>query len=219
VDNERVALRRFSDVYAMCVVLPGGHFEPGVVVQWSAPCAGVLDVGRFPFVEDERAWQMAADLEAAGFHCEVDADVMRKKYSKLLTNLLNALDAVCGAEARYTLLAKRIQEEGWAVLEAAGIDAEIEDMGQARWSGLVTLAQIEGYPYQGSSSSQSLIRGTGSVEADWLNGEIVLLGRLHGVPTPINELLQREANAAARQRRRPGSLSVDDLEARLSTGR
>ena len=81
---------------------------------------GVLDVGRFPYMEDDRAREMAADLEAAGFRCEVDPNVMRKKYSKLLTNLLNALDALCGAEARYMTLARRIQEEGAAVLEAAG---------------------------------------------------------------------------------------------------
>jgi 2-dehydropantoate 2-reductase len=30
-----------------------------------------------------------------------------------------------------------------------------------------------------------------------LNGEIVLLGRLHGVSTPANELLQRTANDLA----------------------
>ena len=38
----------------------------------------------------------------------------------------------------------------------------------------------------GGSSTQSLARGTGSIETDWLNGEIVLLGRLHGVPMPAN---------------------------------
>jgi len=27
--------------------------------------------------------------------------------------------------------------------------------------------------------------GDRNIEADWLNGEIVLLGRLHGVPTPV----------------------------------
>ena len=31
---------------------------------------------------------------------------------------------------------------------------------------------------------QSLTRSTGSVETDYLNGEIVLLGRLHRIPTP-----------------------------------
>ena len=52
---------------------------------------------------------------------------------------------------------------------------------------------------------QSLLRGTGSVEVDQLNGEVVLLGRLHGVPTPVNELLQRLTNELARDRRPPGS--------------
>lgn len=53
-------------------------------------------------------------------------------------------------------------------------------------------------------------------EADYPNGEIVLLGRLHGVPTPVNELLQREANATARNGLAPGSVPIADLEARLT---
>ena len=52
---------------------------------------------------------------------------------------------------------------------------------------------IEGVRREGGSSWQSLARGPGSIEADYLNGEIVLLGRLHGVPTPANELFQRLA--------------------------
>ena len=63
----------------------------------------------------------------------------------------------------------------------------------------------------GASSWQSLARGTGSIEADYLNGEIVLLGRLFGVPTPVNLLLQQLAAAAAREGDRPGSLEVDEL--------
>jgi Ketopantoate reductase PanE/ApbA C terminal len=62
---------------------------------------------------------------------------------------------------------------------------------------------------------QSLARGTGTIEADHLNGEIVLLGRPHGVPTPMNELLQRLANRFARERRAAGSMPVADL-ARLA---
>jgi 2-dehydropantoate 2-reductase len=55
------------------------------------------------------------------------------------------------------------------------------------------------------------------VETDYLNGEVVLLGRLHGVPTPANELLQRLANEAAREGRRPGSLGERDLLALLQS--
>ncbi len=52
------------------------------------------------------------------------------------------------------------------------------------------------------------------VEADFLNGEIGLLGRLHGVATPLNDLLQREANALVRDRRPPGSVAPAELLAK-----
>jgi 2-dehydropantoate 2-reductase len=58
---------------------------------------------------------------------------------------------------------------------------------------------------------QSLARGTGTVEADWLNGEIVLLGRLVGYPTPINACLQRLAADLAASGSRPGTVSEDDI--------
>ncbi|NUT26811.1 MAG: ketopantoate reductase family protein, partial [Streptomyces sp.] len=66
-------------------------------------------------------------------------------------------------------------------------------------------------PRGGGSSWQSLTRGTGTIEADYLNGEIALLGRLHGVPTPLNELLQHLANTFARERREAGSMPVGEL--------
>jgi 2-dehydropantoate 2-reductase len=50
------------------------------------------------------------------------------------------------------------------------------------------------------------------LETDYLNGEIVLLGRLHHVPTPINALLQRLAAQGVRERRAPGWLSAGDLQ-------
>ena len=68
---------------------------------------------------------------------------------------------------------------------------------------------------QGGSSWQSLRRGTGNIEADWLNGEIVLLGRLHGVPTPVNERLQAVANRMAHEGLRPASIRPEDLAAGL----
>jgi 2-dehydropantoate 2-reductase len=49
------------------------------------------------------------------------------------------------------------------------------------------------------------------VETDYLNGEIVLLGALHGIPTPYNRAIQILANRAAREGIPPRSLRVDDL--------
>ena len=51
-------------------------------------------------------------------------------------------------------------------------------------------------------------------ETDYLNGEIALLGALHGVPTPYNRALQDAAAEAVRERRQPGSYSVEELVGR-----
>jgi 2-dehydropantoate 2-reductase len=74
---------------------------------------------------------------------------------------------------------------------------------------------IEGAPRLGGSTWQSLIRETGSVEVDYLNGEIALLGRLHDIPTPINDLLQRLVTDYARTRRPPRDLPQARLRAML----
>jgi 2-dehydropantoate 2-reductase len=213
VANERSALRRFEHVYGMCVWLPGVFLSPGTVVQHAAPIAGSLDVGRYPTGDDDRAGIIAKDLSNAGFASKPDPAIMRAKYRKLLSNLGNALDAICGDGFRSELY-QRAQAEAEAVFGAAGIDVQPRDEAQLQH---VSIKEVEGHEWAGSSSRQSLLRGTGSIEADYLNGEIVLLGRLHGVPTPVNELLQREANAAARAGLSPGSVPIADLEARLGS--
>jgi 2-dehydropantoate 2-reductase len=55
----------------------------------------------------------------------------------------------------------------------------------------------------------------GSIETDYLNGEIVLLGRLTGVPTPVNALLCRLANQLAQSGSRPGYMSPEEVLAQL----
>src|SRR5215468_15510 len=48
VENERLAARRFANVYAMCVMCPAAHLEPGVVEASSTPVSGLLDLGCYP---------------------------------------------------------------------------------------------------------------------------------------------------------------------------
>jgi 2-dehydropantoate 2-reductase len=55
------------------------------------------------------------------------------------------------------------------------------------------------------------MRRTGTSEADYVNGEIALLGRLHDVPTPANDLVRRLSNEAARRRLPPGSLTLEEV--------
>ena len=55
VENERVVLRHFAATYAVCVMSPTAHIEPGVVIAQSAPVSGLLDIGRYPNGLDDRA--------------------------------------------------------------------------------------------------------------------------------------------------------------------
>lgn len=81
---------------------------------------------------------------------------------------------------------------------------------------MINIRTVPGLGPRGSSSWQSLARGARSIEADWLNGEVVLLGRMYGVATPVNELLQRTANRAARDGWQAGALDLDDLQRQVA---
>lgn len=215
VDNERQALRRTSRVYAVPVMCPATHLEPGVVDASSSPVTGILDVGRYPHGVDATAERIAAAFAASTFSSVATPAVMRFKWSKLLMNLGNALEAACGPIGRGSDLYAAARNEGRAVLEAAGIDVASDEEDAARRGDLLSMRPIAGERRGGGSSWQSLARGTGTIEADSLNGEIVLLGRLHGVPTPVNELLQRTAHGLARAGAPPGSMTPEELEAML----
>jgi 2-dehydropantoate 2-reductase len=220
VASERLALRRFRRVYGMCVWMPATHLEPGSIEAQGTPMTGLLPVGRYPAGADETVGQIAADLADSTFLAPVSPDVMRWKYGKLLTNLGNAVEAVFGSArgpdggtSAAGDFGQRAQDEGKAVLAAAGIDHASPAEQAALRGDQVRIEPVNGARRSGGSSWQSLTRGTGSIEADYLNGEIVLLGREHGVATPVNELLQRLANQFAAERRAPGSITPGELAA------
>lgn len=213
VESERIALRRFRRVYGMCVWLPATHVEPGHVSAAGAPYTGILHIGRYPQGTDDTARLVSADLEKSRLLSPVVADVMRWKYGKLLANLANSIEAVTGvlADPEAIALYRQARAEGEAVLAAAGIAAVSEQEQKEARGDHIRFEPFDGSERGGGSSWQSLSRGTGSIEADYLNGEIALLGRLHGVPTPVNDALQGVANAFARERRDAGSMAVAEL--------
>jgi len=212
VENERLALRSFPSVYGAVVMLPAAHLEPGVVLAYGSLLTGIVDVGRYPQGSDELCETLSEALQASQFSSRVRPDIMRFKYAKLLLNLGNAVGALCGPGERSDELTELARAEGRAALTAAGIGFDAEEVGdlEGRWE-RIGVQPIGDRPRAGSSSWQSLARGTGAIETDYLNGEIVLLGRLHGVGTPVNaalcELAARQASAGAQ----PGELSVDEV--------
>lgn len=213
IDNERTILRWSPDVYAACVLFPASHLEPGTVRAHWGPCTGVLDVGRYPAGVDGRASALARAFTEATFSALADADIMRSKRGKLVMNLGNAVEGLCGPSARGGPVSRVLETEGRTCLEAAGLGfATLEEQAARRRAMPATTAD----PDVGGSTWQSLARGTGSIETDYLNGEIVLLGRLYGVPTPANALVQRLADAHARAGRPPGTIDEAELLRQIS---
>lgn len=188
VANEPEVLRRFPRTYGLTVMLPSLHLEPGTVVEKCTPVPGLLDLGRFPDGVDEVAERVAADLRSAGFESVPRSDIMAWKYRKLLVNAVGDAGGLAEEGEDVEFLRAAVLAEGEAVLAAAGITAVTAEQDDERRGDLLRpRPDIDDYP--GNSLRQSLVRGLTS-EIDYRAGEIVLLGRLHGVPTPVNERLR-----------------------------
>ena len=212
VENERLALRRFPHTYGMVVMLPAEHLEPGVVVNFAEGTAGGLDAGCYPSGVDDFIVEVSAALRQAGFSATPDPAIMGQKYSKLLANLNNAVQAATGSGSR--AIAAKLREEALACYRAAGIHcATAEEARERRLD--IRGGDVPGHKRHGGSSLQSVLRGTGDIETDFMNGEIVLLGRLHGVPVPANTAVQELGNRVVRDDLAPGSVTIEELEKRL----
>lgn len=208
VANERMALRYFPTVYGATVMLPADYTVPGEVNCFGGPQLGLFDLGRYPSGTDATLETLATALRTAGFAAFVQPDVMRSKHGKLIENLGNVLDAALGKGSDFTALADAARDEARAVYRAAGIEWTEIDRNEPRRRGVFELHDIPGVSRTGSSSAQSLARGAGSIESDYLNGEIALLGRLHGVPVPLNFGLARLGHRLIAEKLEPGSLTL-----------
>ncbi len=137
---------------------------------------------------------------------------MRWKYAKLLQNVNNVVQAVCGTEVQSPELGRRLRDESLACFAAAGIEPVPPDEFRARTTSYRLPGGTVPRPRSTSNSTwQSLARGAGSVEVDYLNGEVSLLGRTHGVPTPANDAMAALTHRLARAGLVPGSVSLDEV--------
>ena len=196
VANEPATLRRFARTYGITVMLPSQHLEPGVVVQTCHPVPGILDVGRYPSGTDEvdrRGGRRPAlgrvRVGAAGRHHGLEVPQARHQRRR---------------RRRRPCCPTRPTSSGrWSAPSArpcsprpASPWSATRPTRERRGDLLRRRPDVDGP----NSLGQSLARGTPGTEVDFRAGEIVLLGRLHGVPTPANERVQREVH---RRMRRP----------------
>ena len=215
VESERILLRHFANVYGVPVMCPCLFLEPGAVRAYSAPVTGILDLGRYPSGSDDTAKAIAASLSQATFVSEARPDIMRWKYRKLIRNLRNGIEAVAGRAASRGVVAAKATEEAEQVLSVAGIDVAPLEEDEERRGSILQTGPIDGSTRPGGSVWQSLSRGVGTVETDYLSGHIVLLGRIHGVATPVNSLLQRLAAQMAATGSPPATMTESELLAML----
>lgn len=213
IATEPATLRLFARTYAVCVMLPASHLEPGVVVAACHPTPAILDIGRIPAGTDATTAAIAADLRSAGIASEERADIMAWKRRKLLLNLGNGVDASFVPGDAADRLADLALAEGERVLAAAGLEV-VSAAEDTRRRGTI-LQRRDDLERRGGSTWQSLSRGTGDSEIDYLAGEVVLLGRLHGVPTPVNEAVVAATRALAYAGREPRTLDAAEVLASL----
>jgi 2-dehydropantoate 2-reductase len=214
VDAERIAARRFPNVYGLNLMVPTAFPEPGVVQVISAPVGGSIDVGRYPAGTDDVSGELSAMLASSQFVSEPRPDVMRAKYRKLVMNCANAVEAACGLRNEgSTELIRRAKTEAEDVLAAVGIDVATETE-EASKVALMVYRPINGVRRAGGSTYQSLATGR-SIETDYLNGEIVFLANTNGLKAPVNSLLQRVMIELSRDGAPPASIDASKLLAEL----
>ncbi len=216
VANERVALRYFSRVYASVVILPALFINPGEVVTHATGAGGILDTGCYPAGVDATATEITSALSHAGFSSRPDARVMRQKYAKLLSNLNNILAAGLSDFENTSDIRRQMRTEALDCYAAAGIDCASRDETSERRQGVMQMVDIPGHPRVAGSSWQSVVRGTGDIETEFLNGEISMLGRFHDVPTPVNDACVALAREMVRKETGPGFLDTRAFSKRLS---
>ncbi len=228
VANEALTLRFFRNTYGTVVNLPALFLTPGEVVTHAQGHGGILDTGCYPQGVNAVVEEITADLRDAGFSARPDAKIMRKKYAKLLNNLGNLVQAALspldegststrGEDIRQ--LHRQLRTEALACYAAAGIDCAGREEVRARREGVYQMGRIPGYERNGGSSWQSLARGTGDIETEFLNGEICYLGRRHGVPTPANDVCVQVARELVSNQSAPGVYTAAQLQARIDTAR
>ena len=152
-------------------------------------------------------------LRHAGYQVVVTPEIMSYKYGKLIGNLTNAVGAITNvAGEEVEPINRAVQNEGRKILTMAGIKWVFTNEPSPRWpKGAVN------QPYNGlsgiplGSTWQSLTRRQGSVETEFLNGEIVRIAAKLGVRAPINETLLHITLEMAANNELPGKYSPTEL--------
>jgi 2-dehydropantoate 2-reductase len=228
VRNEEVAAGRFLNVYGAMAALCVTFLSPGVVAH---TFGNTISVGNYPLGCEELCLQVADHLKKAGFRATTNDSIMAVKWSKLMLNLNNATYAILDKHLQLGLATPAIssfmadvEEEGLHVLHLAGISVEAPDNPIDFAKRLADLRGVTDDPEKIHAAEQipmelrtypstwmDLKQKRGDTEAGFFNGEIILLGEKHGVPTPYNSTLLNVVETMAAEGTAPGLYTLEEL--------
>ena len=191
-----------NQIISVVVNMGATYLSPGMV---TVSYTGSLIVGR-PFGPPDNVLENLASILRAAIPTRVSGNVLGAHWLKLIVNLNNAFPAITNwtipqvyADPYLRQLSIRAMREGLQVVNRAGI--KLESLADVSVSNIQMIAMLpiplaslflasntrrlkNEWPLLGSTL-QSLRRGR-PTEIDYLNGEIVRVGRQHNTPTPLN---------------------------------
>ena len=211
VRNEENATRYFPRVYGVRVYMASVFLTNGeAIASWNPP--GWLIMGCYPTGTDDLVEAMAANLSTAGFFVLVTPEVMPYKWGKLMGNLANAVAAITNnREDNNDRVVQAAMQEAREILAQAGIRWVSTEELALEWAESTIQPRIRPDIKAYGSTWQSLARRQGTVETDFLNGEIVWLAKRLGSQAPVNEALLRISQQMAAAHELPGKYTSTEL--------
>ncbi|MFC1974712.1 ketopantoate reductase family protein [Chloroflexota bacterium] len=215
VRNEEIAAQYFPMVYGVMVRLGAVYLADGEVIARRDP-PGWFVIGCYPNGTDELVEVVAAKLRTAGFLVKATGDVMPYKWGKLMGNVANAIGAITSARGNdINPIARAAQQELRDILTQAGIRwVSGEELAQ-EWPEITAPLRGKLDTKAQSSTWQSLARKQGTVETEFLNGEVIRLAKKLGHQAPINEILLRISQEMAANHEPPGKYTPAQLMVQL----
>jgi len=204
VRNEEEAIRYFPSIYGVMVRVGAVYLTDGEVIARRDP-PGWYIIGRYPEGNDGLSEVVAEELRSAGYFVRTTTDVMPYKWGKLMANLANAVDAITNGDRDTTQpIYRAVFEEARDIVQQAGIRWISQEQVTKDWPEITAPLHGQLHTEALSSTWQSLERHQGSVETEFLNGEIVRVAKKLGLQAPINRKLVEISQEMAANHDPPG---------------
>jgi len=230
-DDQAAGLLGKENIISSVVTFNGQFLEPGKA-SYSIPFSKTALLIGEPFGNKASRLQTLSVLLNKAIGTDISEDIRAAHWTKLIWNLQTAVPAITGLSYQDSYqypevreLAISLLKEGLKVIKTARIKTAnvsgfpmepIETMARESLpmasTMLKKIAESLGKVPVLGSTLQSIKRGT-STEVDYLNGEIVNLGKEMGIPTPTNSLTVGLVHQVEATRK---FLTVDELTRRLS---